>query len=130
MSIELEKLEDELKKAENNTSSLETQHEAAVAHNEQLANQVPNFIVVHLTHVTGNSQFHLVQVKKFEAELEDFHSTLDEMKKSLEEEKKSLEEEKNSKRNLQRCVKSLKEELAHRKELHKEGKSRNEEVSL
>ena len=41
LSVDLEKLEGTLKEAENNTSSLETQHKAAVAHNERLAKQVP-----------------------------------------------------------------------------------------
>ena len=40
LSVELEKLEDKLKIAEKNTSSLETQRKAAVAHNEQLTKQV------------------------------------------------------------------------------------------
>lgn len=49
LSVDLEKLEDKLKEAENNTSSLETQHKAAVAHNERLAKQVPitAFICAH-----------------------------------------------------------------------------------
>ena len=38
LSVDLEKLE--LKIAENNTSSLETQRKAAVAHNERLVKQV------------------------------------------------------------------------------------------
>ena len=41
LSVDLEKLEGTLKEAENNTSSLETQHKAAVVHNERLAKQVP-----------------------------------------------------------------------------------------
>ena len=40
MSVDLEKLEGTLKIAENNTSSLETQRKAAVAHNERLVKQV------------------------------------------------------------------------------------------
>ena len=44
LSAELEKLEDKLKIDEKNTSSLETQHKAAVAHNERLAKQVPTTV--------------------------------------------------------------------------------------
>ena len=71
--------------------------------------------------ITGRKQFELVQVKKFEAELEEFHSTLDAMKKSL-------EEETHCKGNLQISIKSLKEELAYRNEVHKEERQRCEKV--
>ena len=66
-------------------------------------------------------QFELVQVKVFEAELEEFHGTLDAMKKSL-------EEETHCKGNLQISIKSLKEELAYRREEHKEERQRCEKV--
>lgn len=71
--------------------------------------------------ITGRKQFELVQVKKFEAELEEFHGTLDAMKKSL-------EEETHCKGNLQISIKSLKEELAYRREEHKEERQRCEKV--
>ena len=73
------------------------------------------------TSITRNNQFELVQVKEFAAELDKFHSTLDVMEKSLEEEKRC-------KGSLQNSIESLKEELASRREVHKKGKQRSEEV--
>ena len=61
----------------------------------------------------GNHQFELLQVKEFEAELEELRSTLEAMKESL-------EAETLSKVDLQNSIQSLKEELAFRKKVYEE----------
>lgn len=61
----------------------------------------------------SNNQFELLQVKEFEAELEELRSTLEAMKESL-------EAETLSKVDLQNSIQSLKEELAFRKKVYEE----------
>ena len=69
----------------------------------------------------GNNKFALLQVKEFEAELEELRSTLEAMKESL-------EAETLSKVDLQNSIQSLKEELAFRKKVYEEVREVFEEI--
>lgn len=62
-----------------------------------------------------------LQVKEFEAELEELRSTLEAMKESL-------EAETLSKVDLQNSIQSLKEELAFRKKVYEEVRKACEEI--
>ena len=69
----------------------------------------------------GNNKFALLQVKEFEAELEELRSTLETMKESL-------EAETLSKVDLQNSIQSLREELAFRKKVYEEVREVFEEI--
>lgn len=69
----------------------------------------------------GNNKFALLQVKEFEAELEELRSTLESMKESL-------EAETLSKVDLQNSIQSLREELAFRKKVYEEVREVLEEI--